>query len=369
MNAPLSTGASISRRSLLKVAAAAPALGVTGCAALAETRQGGGSFAGFAQMQLAYFFFEVEQAAVERATRALGYHLQSTNAQLDAYVQFQQIQSMLVKQPAFIVTDLADSKAMGRVLLRAERAGVPVAAIDTPVLEGRVALQVFVDNFRCGQMAAERTVELLTRKYGRPKGTVLNVYGSLVSFGWRMRKEGWDDVMRRYPDIRALSRPCEGQEDVARSVTQQTLSQFPELDAAHGPSDALTRGVLNALRGTGKAYPIGDPRHVILTSIDGEPQSIGWLRDRLLDAEISQDPVAYGEVAVELLQRYSIHGRPIPLGTYSNPDKYYWGQAEIVDHPNGPWLSTPPFFVDSSNMDDPRMWANKVQAEWGMVQR
>ena len=216
-------------------------------------------------------------------------------------------------------------------------------------------------------MAAEKIVELLKKKHGSEQGTVLNGYGALSSSAWRARKEGFEAVLAKYPDITLISRPTEGDEAKARSVAGATLAEFPDLDAAHAPSDSITRGILTALKAEKKALDKTDPKHVILTSIDGQPQSLQWIKDGLLDAEVSQDPVAYGEICVQELVDYCVAGKPIPLGDYANKD-YFWEKAPVTSTPQGPSCVIPPFYIDDSNVDDPRQWGNVVVQKWGLAQ-
>ena len=119
------------------------------------------------------------------------------------------------------------------------------------------------------------------------------------------------------------------------------------------------------MKAAGRLLPIGDPKHVILTSIDGGPDSLTWLKDRTLDAEISQDPVAYGQICVEMLTKYSANGKAIPLGNYENND-YFWEKAKIIKGKSGPQMVLPAYAITEDNASDPRQWGNIVTEKWGM---
>jgi simple sugar transport system substrate-binding protein len=327
-----------------------------------------GGLAAYANKGMDFFFFVVQSEAVKRASEKLGYTFQTTNAEQDSSVQYNQWNSLLIQKPAFLVSDPIDSEGLAPLAERARTQKVPVGIIDTPLTAGTVDFTIAFDNKLGGQMAAQRTVELLKKRYGgTAKGTVLNGYGALSSVAWRLRKEGFEEELAKYPEIKVLSRPTDGAETKARAVAEATLAEFPDLDAAHAPSDSITRGIITSLRGKGKAKPIDDEDHVILTSIDGEPQSLGWTREGILDAEVSQDPVAYAQICVEMLTKYSAAGQPIPLGDYENKD-YFWEKAPIQDSPTGPSCVIPPYFIDSDNVDDPRQWGNVVTKDWGLSQ-
>jgi len=358
----------LSRRAFgLGTLSAATLTALAACAGGGGAGGSGGTTVAFANKGMNFFFFVVQNEAIKRKSEELDYQYKTTDANQDAGQQFNDWNSLLVSSPAFVIADPIDSKGLETVVKQTAGRDIPVGIVDTPLTKGVADFTIAFDNYRGGEMAAEKTVELLKKRYGREKGTVLNAYGALSSSAWSGRKKGFEDVMKKYPDIEVLSRPTDGDETKAKSVAGATLSEFPTLDAAHSPSDAITRGLVTTLKSEGRT---GDPDakdHVILTSIDGEPQALDWIRAGVLDASVSQDPVAYGEVCVELLHKYSLKGEDIPLEPYENKD-YYWEKAPIEKTDQGPTCVIPPFFITADNVDDKRHWANVVTNDWGMQQ-
>lgn len=329
---------------------------------------GGKKTVSYVNKGMDFFFFVVQSEAVKRAGRKLGYTFQSTDAKQDASAQYNNWNSALLQRPAMIISDPVDSEGLAPMTNKSKQQKVPVGIIDTPLTKGETDFTVSFDNRKGGEMAGEKVAALLKKKYhGQVKGTVLNAYGALSSVAWRERKEGFEAVLKKYPDVKVLSRPTDGEETKARDVAAATLSEYPDLDAAHAPSDSITRGMVTSMKNAGKAKPIGDDHHIILVSIDGEPQSLQWARDKILDAEVSQDPVAYGQICVEMLHKYPANGKEVPLQEYSNKD-YYWEKAPIVKGATGPTMIIPPYYIDGSNVDDPRQWGNVVIKDWGMSQ-
>lgn len=363
------TNLQLSRRTFGLSVLGLSAAGLIGCQSGGAEGGGteGGGTAAYCNKGMNYFFFVVQNEAVKRKSEELGFGYRTTDANFDSSAQFDDWNSLLISQPAFLISDPIDSEGLAAQAQRARDQGVPVGIIDTPLTAGEVDFTIAFDNHRGGEMAAETIVEALREKYGSEKGIVLNGYGALSSSAWRGRKEGFEEVMAKYPDIQLISRPTEGDEATARSVAGATLAEFPDLDAAHAPSDSITRGILTALRAEDKAIPKGEDGHVILTSIDGEPQSLGWIRDGLLDAEVSQDPIAYAQVCVEMLTGYSMKDQPIPIEDYTN-EAYYWETAPVVQTEQGPSCVIPPFYIDADNVEDERHWGNVVIDQWGMKQ-
>ena len=73
-----------------------------------------------------------------------------------------------------------------------------------------------------------------------------------------------------------------------------------------------------------------------------------------MDAVISQDPVAYAQITVEMLDKYAMQGQDVPLGPYENK-AYFWEKGEIKTSDSGPSLVIPPFEISAANADDKPM--------------
>lgn len=351
----------ISRRTALATAASAAAAGAAPIGS-ARAQQ---PFVPFANKSLDFYFFVVQQEAVKRAVEQRGWRFQATNASFDNTTQLRQWQTLLLSQPTAIISDPIDSQAIVSAIRRYNTAGIPVGIIDTPATGGNVAITVDFDNFQGGVMAANAIIERLRTKYGSPRGTVLNCYGALQSVAWRLRKEGMDGVFAQHPEINYLARPTEGELDNMLAVTTATLAEFPDLDAVHAPSDTPSRGIVTALQQRDRWKRRGEDGHVIFVNIDGEPVALDWIKEGFMDAEVAQDPIAYAQITVEMLERYSMKGEAVPLGPYENKT-YYWEKGEIKQSDSGPSLVIPPYLIDETNAADPRHWGAVAFNDWGM---
>lgn len=352
----------LNRRKFLAMGAA---LGVGVLAGPAAVMAQERKFIPFSNKSLSYYFFVIEEQAVKRAVEGIDWEFQATNANFDNTRQLQQWQTLMLKRPSAIVCDPIDSQAIVSAIRRYNRQNIPVAIIDTPADGGDVAITVSFDNFVGGAMAAQEIVDRLIAKYGEPRGTVLNCYGALGSVAWRLRKEGMESVFSRYPNINYLARPTEGQLEQMLAVTLSTLSEYPDLDAVHAPSDSPSRGIATALQQRGRWKKVGEDGHVIFVNIDGEPIALNWIQQGYMDACVSQDPIAYGEIAVEMLVKYAIQGKSVPIGAYHN-QKYFWETGEIVEEKTGPTLIIPPFIINRDNAEDPRHWGAVAVNDWGI---
>lgn len=337
----------------------------TSQAAASSTTSKPGGLAAYSNKNLDLYFYLAELQAVKRQSAKLGYHFDTTNANGDASTQFNDWNSFLVQKPAFLISDPINTSNLIPLTAKAKSDNVPVAIIDTPLTGGTVDFTIAFDNTKGGELQGQKMVELLKKRYGRPKGTVLNTYGDLTAQVFVQRKTGFDNVMKKYPDIQVVERPTKTLPAQMHAVVAAALAQYPKLDGINSPTDGLTIDAISALKAAKKLLPSSDPKHIFVTTMDGDSNGIYWIEKGWVDADVSQDPVAYGEIAVEMMAKYSVHGKPVPLGTYTNSN-YVWEKAEIFQSDTGPRLNVPAYFIDKGNANDPRQWGNVVAKKWGI---
>lgn len=319
-------------------------------------------FVAYANKGLDYYFWTVCQVAAQKECEDRGWKFESSDAKLDAAKQFDQFVNFINKKPNAIISDPIDSEGLIVAADQAVAAGIPVAIVDTPLTGGDIAVTVAFDNYDAGTLAAKAIVKALEARYGEPKGTVVNCYGAMSSFAWRLRKEGMDAVFAEYPNVNYIAIPCEGEIGKTQDAVLNQYATGTDIDALHTPSDNPGMGLVSALKMQGKWTKRDDPDHVIIVTIDGEPIANKFIEEGYYDYCIAQDGYSYSAIAVEMLEKYSFTGKEVPLGPYSN-DKYYWENCEIIDSDAGPYVKVPAYEINPDNCTDPRHWGIVAEQE------
>lgn len=323
-------------------------------------------YVAFAHKSLNYYAFVAMMEGMKRYCEDKGWKFESAVSDFDSAKQTNHVINYITKQPDVILSDPIDSDGLVDALDKAVEAGIPVAIIDTPTTGGDVAITVAFDNYQAGELAAMEIIKRLEEKYGEPKGIVVNAYGAMSSWAWRLRKEGMDDTFAKYPNINYIAMPAEGDMKKTNDVLINAIAQHGTVDAVHAPSDNPALGLVEALKQKGMWKKVGEEGHVILVTIDGEPCALQGIEEGYYDATIAQDCASYGEIPLELLEKYTWQGKECPTsGTYKN-DKYFWEEAPFEESPSGPYLRIPAYVIDESNYDDPRHWGNVCWDEWGI---
>lgn len=318
----------------------------------------------FAHKSVNSYFYTIMNEAVKRAVEEKGWNYETSIADYDAMRQNQQILNFIEKKPSAIITTAIDSIAIESVVKQANKKGIPICTIDTNAAGGGLTLDVSFDNYHAGQLAAQEIVKRLILKYGEARGTVFNAYGKLSSNAWRLRKEGFESVIQKYPNITYIAEATEGQPQNVKEKLSETLKVYGNIDAVHASSEHPGRGLVEVLQETGRWYKVSDPRHIIMVTIDAEPYFVDLIQKGYADAAISQDVIAYGSIVIDLLDRYVFQGKDIPTGKYKVEDTY-WKECDIHVENQQAKIIIPPYVVDSNNCIDTTHWAYKAKYIWG----
>lgn len=305
------------------------------------------------------------QSGIQQQSEADGYSFKAEVCNIDLARQIDQIKTHIINKDGENLQALfmnpVDSEGAVDVAKEAIAAGIPVVCIDTPLAGGDLALSCVFSNYQCGVLAGNEIVRLLTEKYGEPRGTFVNVYGSMKSQAWRERKEGLESVISQYPDIVYVEVAGEGEMAKSQEALANKLVELNyEVDAVHAPSDEPCLGLAEALKAAGMWKKVGEDGHVIFVSNDGEPSALQNIRDGYYDSCICLDCVGIGSVAVKLVEQYTLNGEAIPSEGEYTDESYVWKTAQFSSSDVGPVLEIPPYIITAENVDDARNWGNVV---------
>jgi simple sugar transport system substrate-binding protein len=318
----------------------------------------------FAHKSFNSYFYTIMNEAVKNAVEERGWVFESSVADYDLMRQNQQIVNFIEQSPDAIITTAIDSISIEEVIHRGNDAGIPMCTIDTNAVGGNLAIDVSFDNYKAGKMAAKYIVEQLIKKYGEAKGTVFNAYGELTSNAWRLRKEGFESVINKYPNITYLAKATEGRPELVKEKLLKAFESGIEIDAVHASSEHPGRGLVEALQGSNHWFPFWEDGHVILATIDAEPYFVNLINKGYADCAVAQDVIAYGNITVDLLASYVLKGKAIPEGKYYSKDTY-WQECDISTTDNQAKVTIPPYIVNADNSNDHRHWAYIAEKIWG----
>lgn len=248
----------------------------------------------------------------------------------DPNLQVTQVLDAVTKKPDALLINPVDAKLLVAGVKKANEANIPVFIMENPPPEGAYLSIVDFDNVAGGAMGADE----LGRALGG-KGVVLETRGSTGSEQAQLRHKGFTEEMKaKFPGITVKSLNTEWVADNAYKMSLDALTQDPNVKGVFSHNDEMIRGVVSALRQTGKLVPAGDPAHITVVGLDGTPLALQRIREGTQDATVEQSPIAMGSFIFDQIQNY-FEGKPVEKK----------GQ-------------TKPKLIAKANVDDPANWGN-----------
>jgi ribose transport system substrate-binding protein len=143
-------------------------------------------------------------------------------------------------------------------------AGIPVICLERDIIEPNYTTFIGADNVAIGKMAGQFIVDYLARKYGRPKGKVVEIRGLLGVEAEMERYSGARNLLKAYPDIRFVHEAvADWLQSNARERMTEMLRAEPEIDVVYAHNDPMAVGAYLAAR------DLGREKQMIFIGVDG----------------------------------------------------------------------------------------------------
>ena len=231
-----------------------------------------GTLIAYSQAELVNAWRVTNQTDMENQAEEFGVSLVSIDANQDPSKQLADVENMLAQNPDCLIVSPLESKASAPVVELANKANVPLVIIDRTIDvkpgTGMYKTEITQSHVLSGKLLAEKTVELLTAKYGEPKGNVVHVQGLAGASPVIDANSGWDEVMAAYPNIKVVATSDAGfTKEGGIKVMEDFLQRFPEgeIDVVRSDYSDMTMGALEAIKNAGRTellgYVLGEGGH------------------------------------------------------------------------------------------------------------
>jgi ribose transport system substrate-binding protein len=221
----------------------------------------------------------------------------------DREQQIQVVEGFTSQGVQGIVLAPLDDRALVRPVEEARRAGVPTVIIDSGLESDSTVSFVATDNYKGGQMAADRLGVLLG---GR--GSVLLLRYAEGSASTTARERGFlEQLQAKYPGMRVVSSDqyAGPTRETAKRTSENLLNRFGNgLQGIFTVNESSTIGMLLALqdiRLAGKVRFVG---------FDASPILLDAIRAGQLDGIVVQNPMRMGYLGVKTMADY-LRGKPV----------------------------------------------------------
>jgi ribose transport system substrate-binding protein len=212
----------------------------------------------------------------------------------DREQQVQVVEGFTSQGVSGIVLAPLDNRALVRPVEEAKAAGVPTVIFDSGLESDQIVSFVATDNYKGGELCAERLGSLLGGK-----GKVLLLRYQEGSASTTEREKGFADKMKSaYPGITLVSSDqyAGATRETAKRTSENLLNRYGnELAGIFTPNESSTDGMLLALQDIGKAGKIR------IVGFDASKSLLDAMRAKQLDGVAVQNPMKMGYLGVKTM--------------------------------------------------------------------
>jgi ribose transport system substrate-binding protein len=212
----------------------------------------------------------------------------------DREQQVQVVEGFTSQGVSGIVLAPLDNRALVRPVEEAKAAGVPTVIFDSGLESDQIVSFVATDNYKGGELCAERLGSLLGGK-----GKVLLLRYQEGSASTTEREKGFSDKIKSaYPCITLVSSDqyAGATRETAKRTSENLLNRYGnELAGIFTPNESSTDGMLLALQDIAKAGKIR------LVGFDASKSLLEAMRAKQLDGVAVQNPMKMGYLGVKTM--------------------------------------------------------------------
>ena len=221
----------------------------------------------------------------------------------DREQQVQVVEGFASQGVSGIVLAPLDNRVLVRPVEEAKNAGVPTVIMDSGLDSDQIVSFVATDNYKGGELCAERLGTLLGGK-----GNVLMMRYQEGSNSTEQREKGFLDKMKSaYPGIRIVSSDQYGgaTRETAKRASENLLNRYAaDLDGIFTVNESNTVGMLLALQDISKAGKIK------FVGFDASQPLLDAMKAKQLDGVAVQNPMKMGYLGVKTMMDH-LKGKPV----------------------------------------------------------
>ncbi|MCG7205796.1 ABC transporter permease/substrate-binding protein [Streptomyces arenae] len=233
------------------------------------------------------FFVQIRSGA-EAEAKKLGVDLTVTDAQNDASQQANQLQNFTSSGLGAIIVNPVDSDAASNSVKAADKADIPVVAVDRGVNGAKTDTLVASDNVRGGELAAQTIADKLNGH-----GKIVILQGQAGTSAARERAQGFANGLKAYPGIQVVAQqPADFDRTKGLDVMSNLLQAHPDIQGVVAANDEMALGAIKALGSKAGTS-------VSVVGFDGTPDGLTAVKNGTLYASVAQQPSQLGKIAVD----------------------------------------------------------------------
>lgn len=248
-----------------------------------------------------YFAF-MGQAAQQEANK-LGVRLifKSAASDSDLSGQISIVEDLIAMKVDAIIIVPVNTYGIAPAIQAANKAGIPIIAVDTAASGGKILSFIATDNYVAGVMNGIYSATFLLK--GR--GKVVLLEGTAGASVDEDRMNGFLKGLSGYPDIKVVgSIITHGNQAIAQTAMDNFLTAHPDINLVWTINEPAAFGAARALE-------LHKIKGVAIVSMDGSKKGAEAVKSGLISTDVMQFPAKMAQLALQYAVK-ALNGKAVP---------------------------------------------------------
>jgi ABC-type sugar transport system substrate-binding protein len=254
-------------------------------------------------------YFQAGVGGAKKAAEELGVDLVVLDPQADAARQVTMFEDCIARKSNAIIIDPIESGSLGGAIEEAGKAGIPIAALDTPIKSPYVVVQLGIPQYDASREFGQFVAGYIIGKLGGKASIGVMLASTEVQLA---RRDGFLEALSAVPGATVVA-TGDGRNILERATSEaeDMLTAHPDINVIYATGDPQLQGGLAAAASQG--------REIAFFGWDDIPEPfIKPLEDGRIVGFLKQKPELGGEMALRLLVK-KLKGEEIPAHYTYNP--------------------------------------------------
>jgi ribose transport system substrate-binding protein len=192
------------------------------------------------------------------------------DAQQDSVKQIAEIETAIRMKPQLLIVAPNERAPLTQVMGEAMANHIPTICLERDIVEPNYTTWIRMDNKAIGRLIGQFVLDYLTKKYGEPKGKIVEIAGLKGVEAEGNRKAGAHEIWDKYPNITFVPEvEAKWLQSEAKDRMTEILAVNQNIDVVYGRSDPMAMGAYLAAKEKGRE------KEMIFVGIDGLPGDAG----------------------------------------------------------------------------------------------
>jgi ribose transport system substrate-binding protein len=231
----------------------------------------------------------------------------TTQADENAEKQLTNVENMLTQGIRLLLICTVSGEGSRPIVDAVKRANVALVPVDRNIVTNDYTAFVGQSNLQFGRDMADYIADELKKKYGEPRGNVVELCGNPNDVPSQDRAKGFGQrVSEKYPKIQIVATQSTDYSRTSSTGAMESILQAqPKIDAVYTHEDEIALGAIIAIK---EAKRLGE---VIVTGCGGSGAALESIKAGEMTACGTYSPIDAGTIGMRVAAKI-VHGEPVP---------------------------------------------------------